>query len=55
MILQVLAWDKRIILPLSMILRMNYRHFTPSMLLLVAFEAAVRHENYTRAAIELSP
>lgn len=33
---------------------MNYRHLTPSMSLLLAFEAAARHESYTRAAQELS-
>ncbi|WP_097088521.1 MULTISPECIES: LysR substrate-binding domain-containing protein [unclassified Pseudomonas] len=33
---------------------MNYRHLTPSMSLLLAFEAAARHESYTRAAEELS-
>ncbi|MCO8311722.1 LysR substrate-binding domain-containing protein [Pseudomonas mandelii] len=33
---------------------MNYRHLTPSMSLLLAFEAAARHESYTRAAMELS-
>lgn len=33
---------------------MNYRHLTPSMSLLLAFEAAARHESYTRAGIELS-
>ncbi|RAU44297.1 MULTISPECIES: LysR substrate-binding domain-containing protein [unclassified Pseudomonas] len=33
---------------------MNYRHLTPSMSLLLAFEAAARHESYTRAALELS-
>lgn len=33
---------------------MNYRHLTPSMSLLLAFEAAARHESYTRAAVELS-
>ncbi|MDD1015515.1 LysR substrate-binding domain-containing protein [Pseudomonas rubra] len=33
---------------------MNYRHLTPSMSLLLAFEAAARHESYTRAATELS-
>lgn len=33
---------------------MNYRHLTPSMSLLLAFEAAARHESYTRAAAELS-
>jgi hypothetical protein len=26
---------------------MNYRHLTPSMSLLLAFEAAARHESYT--------
>lgn len=33
---------------------MNYRRLTPSMSLLLAFEAAARHESYTRAAHELS-
>ncbi|MFK3723159.1 LysR substrate-binding domain-containing protein [Pseudomonas monteilii] len=33
---------------------MNYRHLTPSMSLLLAFEAAARHESFTRAAVELS-
>lgn len=33
---------------------MNPRHLTPSMSLLLAFEAAARHESYTRAAEELS-
>jgi DNA-binding transcriptional LysR family regulator len=33
---------------------MNQRHLTPSMSLLLAFEAAARHESYTRAATELS-
>ena len=33
---------------------MNYRNLTPSMSLLLAFEAAARHESYTRAAEELS-
>ena len=33
---------------------MNYRNLTPSMSLLLAFEAAARHESYTRAAVELS-
>ncbi|HGL4259876.1 LysR substrate-binding domain-containing protein [Burkholderia dolosa] len=33
---------------------MNYRRLTPSMSLLLAFEAAARHESYTRAADELS-
>ncbi|MBI6925879.1 LysR family transcriptional regulator [Pseudomonas putida] len=33
---------------------MNYRHLTPSMSLLLAFEAAARHQSYTRAATELS-
>ncbi|NBA93871.1 LysR substrate-binding domain-containing protein [Pseudomonas sp. R5(2019)] len=33
---------------------MNYRRLTPSMSLLLAFEAAARHESYTRAAQELS-
>lgn len=33
---------------------MNYRRLTPSMSLLLAFEAAARHESYTRAAAELS-
>lgn len=33
---------------------MNYRRLTPSMSLLLAFEAAARHESYTRAAEELS-
>lgn len=32
---------------------MNQRRLTPSMSLLLAFEAAARHENYTRAAEEL--
>jgi DNA-binding transcriptional LysR family regulator len=33
---------------------MNYRKLTPSMSLLVAFEASARHESFTRAAEELS-
>lgn len=33
---------------------MNPRTLTPSMSLLLAFEAAARHESYTRAAHELS-
>ena len=33
---------------------MNYRRLTPSMSLLLVFEAAARHESYTRAAEELS-
>jgi LysR family glycine cleavage system transcriptional activator len=33
---------------------MNYRRLTPSMSLLLAFEAAARHESYTRAAEDLS-
>ncbi|VXD00559.1 DNA-binding transcriptional regulator, LysR family [Pseudomonas sp. 8Z] len=33
---------------------MNYRRLTPSMSLLLAFEASARHESYTRAASELS-
>ena len=33
---------------------MNYRRLTPSMSLLLVFEAAARHESYTRAADELS-
>lgn len=33
---------------------MNPKHLTPSMSLLLAFEAAARHESYTRAAEELS-
>ena len=33
---------------------MNPRHLTPSMSLLLVFEAAARHESYTRAAEELS-
>ena len=33
---------------------MNYRRLTPSMSLLLAFEASARHESYTRAAAELS-
>ncbi|OLL27395.1 LysR family transcriptional regulator [Burkholderia sp. SRS-W-2-2016] len=33
---------------------MNYRRLTPSMSLLLVFEAAARHENYARAAEELS-
>lgn len=33
---------------------MNYRNLTPSMSVLLAFEAAARHESYTRAAEELS-
>jgi LysR family glycine cleavage system transcriptional activator len=33
---------------------MNYRNLTPSMSVLLAFEAAARHESYTRAAVELS-
>ncbi|KAF1022503.1 MAG: Glycine cleavage system transcriptional activator [Paracidovorax wautersii] len=33
---------------------MNHRHLTPSMSLLLVFEAAGRHESYTRAAEELS-
>lgn len=33
---------------------MNYRKLTPSMSLLLAFDAAARHESYTRAAEELS-
>ncbi|WAH56740.1 LysR substrate-binding domain-containing protein [Pseudomonas silvicola] len=33
---------------------MNYRNLTPSMSVLLAFEAAARHESYTRAATELS-
>lgn len=33
---------------------MNYRRLTPSMSLLLAFEAAARHESYTRAAQELA-
>ena len=33
---------------------MNYRKLTPSMSLLLAFEAAARHESFTRAAEELS-
>jgi LysR family transcriptional regulator, glycine cleavage system transcriptional activator len=33
---------------------MNHRRLTPSMSLLLAFEAAARHESYTRAADELS-
>ncbi|MDO4232741.1 MAG: LysR substrate-binding domain-containing protein [Lautropia sp.] len=33
---------------------MNHRRLTPSMSLLLAFEAAARHESYTRAAEELS-
>ena len=33
---------------------MNHRRLTPSMSLLLAFEAAARHESYTRAAQELS-
>lgn len=32
---------------------MNYRNLTPSMSVLLAFEAAARHESYTRAAQEL--
>lgn len=32
---------------------MNHRRLTPSMSLLLAFEAAARHESYTRAAEEL--
>lgn len=34
--------------------RLNHRRLTPSMSLLLAFEAAARHESYTRAAEELS-
>lgn len=33
---------------------MNHRRLTPSMSLLLAFEAAARHESYTRAADELA-
>jgi DNA-binding transcriptional LysR family regulator len=33
---------------------MNYRKLTPSMSLLLAFEASARHESFTRAAQELS-
>ena len=33
---------------------MNHRNLTPSMSVLLAFEAAARHESYTRAAVELS-
>ncbi|QRI92649.1 LysR family transcriptional regulator [Delftia lacustris] len=33
---------------------MNYRRLTPSMSLLLVFEAAARHESYARAAEELS-
>ncbi|MGY4495533.1 LysR substrate-binding domain-containing protein [Pseudomonas sp. TE3610] len=33
---------------------MNYRNLTPSMSVLLAFEAAARHESYTRAAEELA-
>ncbi|MCG5075057.1 LysR substrate-binding domain-containing protein [Paraburkholderia sp. RG36] len=33
---------------------MNFRRLTPSMSLLLAFEAAARHESYVRAADELS-
>lgn len=33
---------------------MNYRNLTPSMSLLLVFEAAARYESYTRAAQELS-
>ncbi|HEY4805019.1 MAG TPA: LysR substrate-binding domain-containing protein [Paraburkholderia sp.] len=33
---------------------MNYRKLTPSMSLLLAFEASARHESFTRAAEELS-
>lgn len=33
---------------------MNHRHLTPSMSLLLVFEAAARHESYMRAADELS-
>ncbi|MEK6349169.1 MAG: LysR substrate-binding domain-containing protein [Burkholderia sp.] len=33
---------------------MNYRKLTPSMSLLLAFEAAARHESFTRAAEELA-
>lgn len=33
---------------------LNHRRLTPSMSLLLAFEAAARHESYTRAAEELS-
>lgn len=33
---------------------MNHRRLTPSMSLLLAFEAAARHESYTRAAEELA-
>ncbi|WP_321945325.1 LysR substrate-binding domain-containing protein [Paraburkholderia sp. J10-1] len=33
---------------------MNYRRLTPSMSLLLVFEAAARHESYARAADELS-
>lgn len=33
---------------------MSYRRLTPSMSLLLAFEAAARHESYTRAAEDLS-
>jgi DNA-binding transcriptional LysR family regulator len=33
---------------------MNFRRLTPSMSLLLVFEAAARHENYARAAEELS-
>lgn len=33
---------------------MNYRRLTPSMSLLLAFEAAARHESFTRAGTELS-
>lgn len=33
---------------------MNYRYLTPSMSLLLIFEAAARHESYMRAAKELS-
>ncbi|MFL9926335.1 LysR substrate-binding domain-containing protein [Herbaspirillum lusitanum] len=33
---------------------MNHRRLTPSMSLLLVFEAAARHESYTRAADELS-
>ena len=33
---------------------MNYRKLTPSMSLLLAFEASARHQSFTRAAEELS-
>lgn len=54
MILQALAQDKWIILPLSMTFTNELPSPHSSMSLLLAFEAAARHESYTRAALELS-